>query len=170
MHCCARGEARLLTLSAAIGKSTPCNVGGQRGHLTWDHLELTAPSSGARDRTKEPFSVRVPRSVKEWVAQLFLNDFAGIHHRHTVTKLRNNAKVVRDQDDRRPESLAQVAQQLKDLCLDRHIECGGGLVGNQQLWLTGECHSDHHALRHATRDLVRICVGATCRIWNSNAL
>ena len=108
MHCCASREARRLTLSAAIGKTTPCNLGGQRGHLPWDHLELSAPSSGARDRTKEPFSVRMSRSIKEWVAQLLFNDFTGIHHRNAITELRDNAKVVRDQDDRCPESLAQI--------------------------------------------------------------
>ena len=75
-----------------------------------------------------------------------------------------------DQHDGGAESLTQIAQQLKDLRLNRHIECGGWLICNEQLWFAGECHGDHHALRHAARDLVRVGIGASTRIWNADKL
>ena len=52
--------------------------------------------------------------------------------------------------------LLQPRQQLEDLALDRHVERGRRLVGDQQLGLAGQRHRDHHALLLAARHLVRI--------------
>ena len=35
-----------------------------------------------------------------------LNDFAVAHHRNRVTNLRRNAQIVRDEEHRQPEALA----------------------------------------------------------------
>jgi len=61
----------------------------------------------------------------------------------------DDAKIVRDQQHRHVQSLLQVAQQLQDLRLGRHIEGGGRLVGDQQLGPAAERDGDHHALPHA---------------------
>ena len=45
------------------------------------------------------------------------------------------------------------AMQLEDLLLDRHVERGRRLVGDQQLRLAGDRHRDHHALLLAARQL-----------------
>ena len=50
----------------------------------------------------------------------------------------------------------QEPDQRQDLRLDRHVERGGRLVGDQQPRLAGKRHGDHHALAHAARQLVRI--------------
>ncbi len=47
-------------------------------------------------------------------------------------------------------------QQLEDLALDRHVERGRRLVGDQQLGLAGQRHRDHHPLLLAAGELVRI--------------
>ena len=39
--------------------------------------------------------------------------------------------------------------------LDRHVQGGGRLIGDQQLRLAGERHGDHDALRHAAGQFVR---------------
>ena len=52
--------------------------------------------------------------------------------------------------------LLQLGEQLEDLALDRHVERGGRLVGDQQLGLAGQRHRDHHALLLAARQLVRV--------------
>ena len=46
-------------------------------------------------------------------------------------------------------------QQLQDLRLDHHVECGGGLVGEQDARVARECHRDCRALAHTARELVR---------------
>jgi hypothetical protein len=43
----------------------------------------------------------------------------------------------------------QLAHQVEDLRLNRHIERRGRFVGDQQIGLAGEGHRDHHALPHA---------------------
>jgi hypothetical protein len=47
-----------------------------------------------------------------------------------------------------------------DLRLDRHVERGRRLVGDQQAGLAGQRHRDHHALAHAARELVRVVLQA----------
>ncbi len=62
-----------------------------------------------------------------------------------------------------PVSCCSAAHQLEDLRLDRHVERGGRLVGDQQARLAGQRHRDHHALAHAAAKLVRIFVEALLR-------
>ena len=57
-----------------------------------------------------------------------------------------------------PISCLQARDQVQDLGLDRHVERGGRLVGDQQRGLAGERHGDHRALAHAARELVRVVV------------
>ena len=58
-------------------------------------------------------------------------------------------------------------EQLEDLGLDRDVERGRRLVGDQQLRLARERHRDHHALAHAARQLVRVLLGAPLRASGS---
>ena len=55
-----------------------------------------------------------------------------------------------------PGQLAHLFQELDDLVLDRHVEPGGRLVGDQQFAAAGDGHGDHHPLRHAAGELVRV--------------
>ena len=50
----------------------------------------------------------------------------------------------------------QVLNHLHDLCLNRHVQCGGRFVRNQELRAVGQCHGDDHALLHAAGELVRV--------------
>jgi hypothetical protein len=52
-------------------------------------------------------------------------------------------------------------EQRDDLRLDRDIERGGRLVGDDELRVRGQGQRDHHALPHAAGELVRILVEAT---------
>ena len=68
----------------------------------------------------------------------------------------DHAEVVRDQDDRRAGPLLHLVHQLEDLGLNRDVERGRRLVGDQQLRVARERHRDHHALAHAAGKLVRV--------------
>ena len=78
-----------------------------------------------------------------------------VHHRDAARHLGDHAHVVRDEHQRHAALLLQRAQQVEDLRLDRHVERGGGLVGDQQPRIAGDRHRDHHALVHAAGQLVR---------------
>ncbi len=86
----------------------------------------------------------------------FFDHAAGIHHQHAVGGLGDHAHVVGDDHDRHAELVAQVQQQIEDLCLDRNVQRGGRFVGDQQLGIAGQRDGDHHALALPAGELVRI--------------
>ena len=66
-----------------------------------------------------------------------------------MRQFRHHTQVVRDEQDRHFEAALQVTHQVQDLGLNRHVQRGGWLVGNQELGVTRERHGDHHPLPHA---------------------
>ena len=84
-----------------------------------------------------------------------LHELAGVEHARPVAQLRDHAQVVRDQDDGGAVPVAQVADERQDLGLDRDVERGGRLVGDEQRRLVGERGRDHDALLHAAAQAVR---------------
>ena len=90
-----------------------------------------APGARPRDRAEQADRVRVLRVREQLVDGRLLHLAARVHDEHAVGDVRDDAEVVRDQDDRRPEPLAQLAQQVEDARLDRHVEGGRRLVGDQ---------------------------------------
>ena len=57
----------------------------------------------------------------------------------------------------------RAAHEVEDLGLDRHVERGGRLVGDEELRVAGEGHRDHHALPHPAAELVRVVLQAAPR-------
>ena len=51
-----------------------------------------------------------------------LDDPAGVHHDHPVDELRNHPNVVGHEQDRGAPLVAQSAQQVQDLRLERDVE------------------------------------------------
>ena len=96
------------------------------------------------------------RPVEQRRHRRALHDPARVHDQHVVGELGNDPQVVRDQKDRHVQPLLQIAQQLENLRLRRHVECGGRLVGDQELGAAAQCNGDHHALPHAAGEFVRI--------------
>ena len=82
----------------------------------------------------------------------------------------NHAQVVRDQDQAHAAFLDEIADQLKDLTCHRHIERGGGLVGNQQVRIASQCHGNGDALALPTRELVRVGIHAPGRIRDAHSV
>ncbi len=97
-----------------------------------------------------------------------LDDLAGVHDGHPVAHLGHDTEVVRDEDDGRAGLVAQVAHQVEDLGLDRHVERGRRFVGDQELGLAGQGHRDHHALGHAAGHLVRVGLQTPFRIGDAD--
>jgi hypothetical protein len=65
---------------------------------------------------------------------------------------------VGDEQDRHPDLALQKLDQVEDLGLDRDVERGRRLVGDQERRAAGERHRDHRALAHAARELVRVLI------------
>ena len=113
-----------------------------------------------RDRAEQAPRVGHLRVVEELARLGLLDDPAGVHDDDLVGDVGDDAEIVRDQDHRRVELVLQAADQLDDLRLDRHVERGRRLVGDQHVRVAGERHRDHRPLAHAARELVRVVVDA----------
>ena len=109
-----------------------------------------------RDRREQRLGVRVVHAGEQVVGLGGLDDPARVHDVDPVRVSRDHAHVVRDQQHRHAEPRLQVVEQLEYLGLNRHVERGRGLVGDQQLGLAGQRHRDHDALPEAARELVRV--------------
>ena len=84
-----------------------------------------------------------------------LDDLAVLHHRDPVGDAAHDAEVVGDEQHPHALGLLHVGEQRQDLGLDRHVERGGGLVGDQDVGAVGQRHGDHHPLALAAGELVR---------------
>ena len=69
--------------------------------------------------------------VKNIVAGASFHDFTGVHDNDIVRHIGHDAEVVGNHDDGHAQALLQVFHQLQNLGLNRHIQGGGGFVGDQ---------------------------------------
>ena len=63
-----------------------------------------------------------------------------------------------------------VADEVEDLSLDRHVEGGGRLVGDEELRTEGEGDRDHDPLAHAAAELVGVALEALTRVRDADEL
>ena len=61
-----------------------------------------------------------------------LDERARVHHVHPLAHSRDDPQVVGDHHQCRPMLTDERAQELEDLRLDRHVQGGRRLVGDQQ--------------------------------------
>ena len=87
-----------------------------------------------------------------------LHDLSLPHHGHMVRKPAHDAQIVGNEDDRHAQPSLQIRQQFQDLCLDGHVERGGGFIGDDEPRIAGERERDHHALQLTARELVGVTV------------
>ena len=98
----------------------------------------------------------------------YSTSFAAKHHEHIVGDLGDHAEVVRDEDDRHAAVVAQLAEDFENLRLDRDVERGRRLVGDEELRIAREGHRDHHALLLAAGHLMRIRIDPLLRLRDAD--
>ena len=146
--------------SAAYGqrgrKRQPSGRLARVGRATRDRRREAALAADHRQRLEQPLRVRVLRGVEDGAHRAGLDDPARVHDRDPVAGLGEHAEVVRDQDQRQPELLAQALEQLQHLRLHDHVERGRRLVGDHQRRPAGQREGDHHPLALAAGELVGV--------------
>ena len=91
------------------------------------------------------------------VLQRAFFDFVScVHDQHAVRHLTDCAEVVCDQDNACTVALLKFSQKVEDLRLYSHIQSGGWLISDQDLWVTGQRHRNHHTLTHTPGQLMRV--------------
>jgi len=77
---------------------------------------------GLGDSGEERPRIRVLRVRKYLLYRPHFDDLANVHHRHTVTDVPNHTEVVCDEEVGQIEVFLQLAEEVEDLRLNRHIE------------------------------------------------
>ena len=111
-------------------RSSPISARHQAGDRAERLPRPTLPGTGMQSSSPRVYGCAGSRNA---AAGACLDDLAGIHHGDPVRDARDDAEVVRDQDQRHAELALQLRQQVQDLRLDRDVERGGRLVGDDQL-------------------------------------
>src|SRR5262245_50567359 len=75
----------------------------ERRHRPGDSLQPRA-AGAAGNRGEEPLRVRVPRIAEEIAHGRLLDDASGVHDGDAIRHLRHDAEVVRDEEQREPET------------------------------------------------------------------
>ena len=132
----------------------------QRRRRARDRLQVGPLRNQPRQRVEQAPRVGVFGAVEDVLVAALLDRLGRVHDHHVVRRLGDHAEVVRDQDDGAAEVALQLVHQLQDLGLRGHVERRGGLVGDQQVGVVDQRHSDHHPLAHPARELVWVVVHA----------
>ena len=112
-----------------------------------------------RDRVDESDGVRVRRIRVQPVDVGVLDQPSAVHDGDVVGHVGDDAQVVGDEDEAHVVLVLQLLEQGHDLGLHRHVEGGGGLVGDEHSRVEGDRHGDHDALTHTAGELVRVVAG-----------
>ena len=92
-----------------------------------------------------------------------LDDLAAMHHGDAIGEMRDDRDVVRDEQVRDTEAIAQVGEQVDDRGLHRDVERRDRLVAHDEARVGGERARDADALLLAAAHLVGVAVGVVRR-------
>src|SRR5579863_1468442 len=104
--------------------------------------------------------------LRIWMQRIFvkrvaigkLNDLPDVHDGDARRDVADDREIVRDEQVRQPKLLLQIFEQIDDLRLNRDVERGDGLVGNDEFRPDRERTRNTDALTLSARKLVRIAV------------
>ena len=99
------------------------------------------------------------RIVVELLRPGDLDDRAEVHDGDPVGDMPDDRQVVGDEEEGEVELVLQVLEQVDDLGLDRDVEGGNGLVGDDEVGIQRQRAGEADPLALAARELVRIARG-----------
>ena len=92
------------------------------------------------------------------LGRTLLDDPAEVHDRDAVAHVAHEREVVGDEEVGEAELVLEVAEQVDDVGLDRHVEAAHRLVEHEQLRGQREGAGDGDALELAAGELTRVAV------------
>ena len=107
------------------------------------------------------------RVVEDRSGLAFFRNRTLLHHCHAIGNFRNNAEVMRDEQNRCFLPPLQIPDQRQDLCLGGNVQRGCRFVSDQDPRVERQRHGDHGPLALATRQLMWI--GARGGFWVGDA-
>jgi hypothetical protein len=103
--------------------------------------------------------VGMQRALEQLRHGRILHQLARIEDGHAIAKLRDDAQVMGDVQHSGVAGLDEIAQQVEDRSLGRHIEAGGRLIEDEKARPGAEGDGNQDALLHAAADLMGIADG-----------
>ena len=157
------GQHRVLLLAdrlrdRAPGTEPAAHREPQRTRRVADHRRSLVVGTGRAggelgNRGEQALGVRMPRIAEQLPGRRDLDDAAQVHDRDPIAQVPDHGEVVRDQQQREPEFVAQVTQQVEHGRLDAHVQRGDRLVGDQHVGAQHQRPGDRHPLPLATGEL-----------------
>ena len=126
------------------------------GDRAGDWTKLVAATFNSRHAAQEPQRVGMPGLAQDLSGRRHLDELASVHDANPVTRLGDDAEIVRDQNHAHAAIALQPHEKRQNLVLDRDVEGGRWLVGQQQAGIGGDRDRDHDALGHPPAELVRV--------------
>src|SRR5712691_4521702 len=121
---------------------------------------VLSPCCQLGQRLQQGGRVRMRWLLEERLRRCLLDDVAGVHDGDAVTRLRDYAEVVGDEQDGHALLGLQLEEERQDLVLDSDVERGRRLVREQELGPAADRDRDHHPLAHPAGELMGVGVEA----------
>ena len=120
------------------------------------------------DRTQQANGVRVAGVLIQVLGLRDFHRFTRVHHQNIVRHTGNDTQVVGNHNGCCARFVLRLIYHLKHLRLNGHIQCSGGLIGDQNTRVIRNSHCNHNALAHTARKLVRVRTQTICRGRNTH--
>ena len=104
---------------------------------------------------QEAFRVSLLRVSQDVVTGPLLDELALVHDRDPVREHVDDGEVVADEETREFELILEFLQQIEKPSLNRDVERGGRLIGDEHRRAQCECAGNADALPLTTRELMR---------------
>src|SRR3989442_224874 len=156
------GRAAWQDIGAARMEVTAGRQVGQVGWLARDRIQRLLAAE-LRHRAEQGSRVRVLGVVEQLPHRRPLDELTRIHHGDLVTHLRDDAQVVRHEDEGHAGLPLDVLEEVEILRLDRDVEVRRGLVGDDEARPAGEGDRPDDALAHAAAHLMGILAHSPLR-------
>ncbi len=130
--------------------------------------DLFALTHACRRCRQQLLRIGMLRMLEDRVAIAAFYHAAVLHNDNLVCDIGDHGQVVTDEKHADVPLFSQLGNQPENLCLQRDVERGCGLVRDKQRRLVDERHGNHHALAHAAGKLVRVVVYRGVRIANAD--
>ncbi len=121
-------------------------------------------------RIQQHLGVGVLRCIKNRVHRPGFHNLAPAHHLHMISKPGNHAHIMRNNGNGRFRLGGQIAHNVQNLRLHRHIQRRSRLIGDQKIRPAQGRHRNHHPLAHPTGKLMRILPHPLLGLGNTHEL
>lgn len=110
--------------------------------------------------------IRVRSRLKDIVPVAEFNQVSRIHDGDMIGDSRDDGEIVRNEKHGKAKPRTKIGKEIENLCLYRHVERCGWLIGDQQARPVDDRHGNHDALPHSARKLMWVIASTAEGVGN----